>query len=379
MMDREISPHRFPAIIGVTLHSFPLQGVSMSVATGTKRSELTAYEKEQVRRIAAWKSQPPNPLTELWKRISIPVAHVVERLIPDSVVSSAIEKGYDASDLIAGQRDIMRRAGVRDLGELKNKPLEECDALAGRVGNSSQAIAAVEGAATGAGGVITTLLDVPLLFVLAVGTIRKIGHCYGYPLHHKDWHFVLGVLTAAMAGSLEVRRKRINQLRELEDLLVLETQEDVLTEEALSFLFQLEIFEDIPGVGAISGGALNWAFMRRVDETARMVFQERWLRDNGKVTQIAPAEVHVRHLAGGWTGALGRMAYSGFYGLGFGAALPVYAVGSLLRPLDGALFRGFRDRAAAAIEPAAQVADRTRGATVPSVNGHEAAPGLATG
>ena len=213
-----------------------------------------------------------------------------------------------------------------------HRPLEECDRLAIAVGATAEAIAAVEGAATGAGGVITTLLDVPLLFVLGLTTIRKIGHCYGYPLErHKDRHFVLGVMIAAMAGSLEVRRERINRLRELEELLIEETQEDLLTEEALSFLFQLEIFAGIPGVGIISGAVLNWLFMRRVEEAARMVFQERWLRDNGKVEHIEPAAAHARHLAPGWAGALNRVAYSGCYCMGFGVALPVYAIGSLVR------------------------------------------------
>src|SRR5262249_33098627 len=164
-------------------------------------------------------------------------------------------------------------------------------------------------------------------------TILKIGHCYGYPLeHHKDRHFVLGVMIVGMAGSLEVRRERIHRLRELEDLLIEETQEDVVTEEALAFLFQLEVFEDVPGVGAVSGGALTWLFMRRIEETARMLFQERWLRDNGKVEHIEPAEVHARHLAPGWAGTLNRVAYSGCYYLGFGAALPAFAVASLFRP-----------------------------------------------
>ena len=351
----------------------------MSTATPTVKSRLTSYEAEQVRRIAAWKSRPPNPLTELSKRVLMPLADAVERVIPDAIVISAIEKGYDASALFAGQEDIKRRAGVRELGELKDKPLEECDALAERVELSSQTIAAVEGAATGAGGVLTTLLDIPLLYVLSVGTIRKLGHCYGYPLdRQEDRPFVLGILIAAMAGSLETRRTRINQLREIEELLIEEFQEEVVTEEFLSFLFQLEIFEDIPGVGTVSGAVLNWAFMRRVAETARMVFQERWLRENGKVEEIAPAEAHARHLAGGWSGALGRAAYSGFYGLGFGVALPVYAVASLLRPTDSALVRGLRDGASAASERAQQVAAWTRRAT-PSPDGREAAASLAPG
>jgi hypothetical protein len=338
---------------------------------------LTPYEADQVRRIAAWKSEPPNSLSELWKRFAIPAARAIDPIIPDRAVRAAITKSYDASERLAGQEDIKRRAGVRDISELAQGPLERCDRLAVETGGSAQTLGAIEGAATGAGGLLTTFLDVPLLFTLALGTIRRIGHCYGYPLeHHRDRHFALGIMTAALAGSLEVRRERVHRLRELEDLLIEETQEDIILEEALSFLFQLEIFADIPGIGAISGAALNWHFMRRVDETARMVFQERWLHDHGKVEHIEPAQVHARHLAPGWAGTLNRVAYSGCYCVGFGVALPAYAVASLLRPIDNALFRGLRDGAATATERVDLVAAWARSGSKSSVEGQEAAPAL---
>ena len=40
------------------------------------------------------------------------------------------------------------------------------------------------------------------------------------------------------------------RLREIEDWLFEETQEEIVAEEAFAVLFQLEIFEDVPGVGA---------------------------------------------------------------------------------------------------------------------------------
>jgi hypothetical protein len=310
-------------------------------------TKLTAYETEQVRQIAAWKSKPPNPLSELVKKITLAGADYVEKVIPDDLVRVAIEKAYKASELLDAREAIQRLAGIKDLRELWHKPLEECDRLACRVHVESQTLATVEGAATGAGGVFTTLIDLPLLFVLSLRTILKIGHCYGYPLEHgKDQRFVLGVLIAATSGSLEIKRKRLDQLRELEHLLIEETQEEILAEEALSLLFQLEIFEDIPGVGAISGAWLNLSFMRRVDHTAQRVFQERWLRHNGKVHTIMPAPIHERHLVGGWSGALGRAVYSGCYGLGFGVTLPAWMVASLVPLMANALTDGVRGGAA---------------------------------
>ncbi len=314
-----------------------------------KRAELTPYESEQVREIAAWKSHPPNPFAELFKCVTAAGARLVERVIPEQLAKVAIEKSYDVAEMLARPDDTRRQAGVKDLAELRNHPLEHCDRIASRVCVGSQVWAAVEGAATGAGGVLTTLIDIPLLFILSLRTIIKIGHCYGYPLDaRKDRNFVLGVLIAATSGSLATRRKRLDQLHELEHFLIHETQEEIVAEEVLSLLFQLEVFEDIPAIGAISGGLLNLAFIRRVDLTARRVFQERWLRDSGKVHTIAPAAVHERQIAHGWTGALGRVAYSSSYYLGFAATFPVYIATSLLPSADNALARGLQDGAAGA-------------------------------
>ena len=142
---------------------------------------------------------------------------------------------------------------MSQLGELRNKPLEECDRLAIQVIAAARTLTTAEGALTGAGGVLTTVIDIPLLFVLSLRTILRIGHCYGYSLDHPhDRTLVLGVLIAAISDSLATKRKRLDQLREIKHLLVEETQEEILADEVVSVLFQLEIFEEVPGIGAIS-------------------------------------------------------------------------------------------------------------------------------
>jgi hypothetical protein len=104
-------------------------------------------------------------------------------------------------------------------------------------------------------------------------------------------------------------------------------------------LFQLEIFEDVPGIGIASGALLNLSFMHRVDVTARRVFQERWLQENGKIEEIAPMIESARHLVPGWSGLVGRAVYSACYHFAFGAALPVVVAGSLSHMTGAALAR----------------------------------------
>jgi EcsC protein family len=364
--------------VSVGRSALSIKEATMSEPAEADRPQLTSYETDQVAAIAAWKSEPPNPISELWQRMTLAGANVVEKLIPDRLVSVAIETSYDMAAKLAGPEDIKRQAGVRDLADLRDRPLEECDRLAKQVGKNALVLATVEGAATGAGGVLTTLIDVPLLFALSLRTILRIGHCYGYALDdRKSRYYVLGVMTAALSGSLDSRRHRIHRLRELEHLLIEELQEETLAQEVTSFLFQLEIFEEVPGVGAISGGLLNLAFLRRVDMTARRVFQERWLRDNGKLEAIAPARAHARHLATGWSGALGRTVYSGCYYLGFGVAIPVCIAAELIRPMDNALTRGIRDGTAAAKQEVERLLARDWVAVAPPIGDGEAVRALA--
>ena len=225
---------------------------------------------------------------------------------------------------LAGKDEVKRRAGVDELGDLRNKPLEECDRLAHETELFSQVFATVQGAVTGAGGVLTTLIDIPLLFVLSLRTILKVGHCYGYSLdRRRDQHFVFGVLIAAVSGTLATKRHRLDRLHELEDWLIQDTHEEILAEEVMSILFQLEVFAGIPGIGAISGArAQPWRDASdRQNSPARVPGT---LAEGQRQGPIGRARAGARRdLAGGWAGALGRLAYSGCYGLGYGVALPV--------------------------------------------------------
>ena len=108
-----------------------------------------------------------------------------------------------------------------------------------------------------------------------------------------------------------------------------------------SILFLLEVFEGIASVGAISGAALNLTFMRRIDNTARRGFQERWLRDNEKVRSTPAAPVHSRDLAVGWMGAMRRAVYSGCHAAGFGTILPLYLLASLFEDAETPFHRAF--------------------------------------
>src|SRR5206468_2406356 len=80
--------------------------------------------------------------------------------------------------------------------------------------------------------------------------------------------------------------------------------------------------EGIPILGAAGGVIMDNAFIHGVEETARRTFQERWLREKGKVDVIPPAEpsgLTAESIGAGLTQA----AYSTSYAISFGIVFPV--------------------------------------------------------
>jgi hypothetical protein len=160
-------------------------------------------------------------------------------------------------------------------------------------------------------------------------------------------------LAVALSDTRQKRMQLMERLRTIEHLLIEEIQEDIIVEETASLLTQIEAFEDIPVFGAVTGGLLNLSVAHRTDVTARHLFQERWLRDNGKVHTIKPAPDSGRiPTAHGWGGAFARAGYSTVYGLSFGMAFPVHLVGMMVGPIGEPITSGIRDGARAAINGA---------------------------
>ncbi len=142
----------------------------MPARATTVTNELTSYEVEQMGQIAAWKSKPINPFAELWNVSVLQAAKLVTFVVPHALVRLTIESSYRAAQKLAAPETIAGQAGVKDLTDLRKKPLDECDRLAQDVANTARALATIEGAVTGVGGPLTTFIDVPLLFISALRT-----------------------------------------------------------------------------------------------------------------------------------------------------------------------------------------------------------------
>jgi EcsC protein family len=322
-------------------------------------TSLNAYEATQVREISRWKTEQPSYVMELYRDLSRPFSKAIVKIVPKDLARKALTQVQAHSQIQEESADVLKSSGASRVEELLERPLEECDRLSETVSVRSEHLALLEGvvpaigslAIPGIGGAVAGVVDMPILLQAALRAIRRIGYCYGFPLNSEaDHRFVLATLDLANERNLDGSE---------EDRLGLwapdgPPEQSGLGTDPVEGIKQSVVddlpLEAVPIVGDLSSIVLDYSFVRRADLTARRVFQERWLRTNGKVESIPPSPVsHRRSSLAGAVTISSELVYLGAYGVSFGVTLVAVVTGSLVASVaPESVRRGFADGASSA-------------------------------
>lgn len=275
-----------------------------------KLSKLTLYEQSQEREVKAWKAEEPGVVGNAFGVAVTPLNWLVEKVVPRSAVKGALDFSNGAAKWLTDTRDIQRRGEVSSIKELRHKDLELSDKLADGVRSWAIGLAVAEGAAAGAFGLPGMAVDVPALITLALRTIHKVGVCYGYETKTDvDARFVMGIMAASGANTIEEKAIALTSLRSIQVTLVELTwrkinekaaqsqfgrEAMVMATKALAKELGVNITKRkalaaIPFIGAAVGGSVNGWYIREVGWAARRMYQERWLIENGKILEAIGA------------------------------------------------------------------------------------------
>ncbi len=331
-------------------------------------ASLTEYEAEQVRRIALWKAERPGRLLTSYRALTRPISKWVAKVVPGSMVHATLAKVEAASEIQETAADIIKDAGIGAIPDLLHRPLEECDRLADRVSVRSEHYAMLEGVLPAAAGValpglggVAGAVDVPFMLESALRAVRRVGHCYGFALDTEaDRRFVLAVLDiASQDDPAEIEQDRLGLWASEGPAERKPDGSDASDAVEQAIVDDLPV-ESIPVVGDVANLVMDYAFVRRSDVAARRVFQERWLRINGKVESIPPAAGSPRRSSfEGVAAVASEVAYVGAYGVSFGVTFPAALIG---RAVDSvapeSVKEGFRDGASAASRDSKGLLDR---------------------
>ncbi|HBB73879.1 MAG TPA: hypothetical protein DC048_05445 [Planctomycetaceae bacterium] len=330
--------------------SVPVSAASTQAPSA--RGGDAAYEAGQIAAIARWKSTAPSRLGAVIDTATAPVTWLVGHFIPRNAVIRLVTSMEEIAAKADSFAEVARVAGVSDIRELAQAPLAFCDRLALGFSARAERFAVVESTAFSLGG---PLFHVPQQLIAALRSISRIGHCYGYVLDTPlDHAIVIDILEIAMLQDPVERQDVLAKLHvaidqraeeiEGEADLVMRTTRNMLAEEAFDF---------IPVVGTAVSFLFDCNFMHAVDETARRVFQERWLRDNGRVATIDPAAEMSRKSSFEEFGlALGQLMYTSGAILGFTFTLPGAVIRTLVGRSPNPVGRGARAGAERAVNDA---------------------------
>lgn len=265
---------------------------------------MTDYEANQIKGIKKWKEEKPSVVSQAVNYVFKPISWVTSKIIPQKAIQGALTFLNTIAKFLADEKDILRDAKVSSINELKSKDLQISDNLANDVHNWAIGAATSEGGATGWFGLPGMIADCPLIIIIALRTIHKIGLCYGYKtISEFDNQFVYSIMSLAGSNTVKEKNNAIAGLQRLNAILSKtswkkmseKAAQNKMSEEALiitikSLAKQLKFnitkrkaLQAIPITGAGLGAAMNATFINDICWAARRSYQERWLIDNGKI------------------------------------------------------------------------------------------------
>jgi hypothetical protein len=175
----------------------------------------------------------------------------------------------------------LKRVSVQS--KLRQLHLKDLDALANSFHGWAIGYAVAEGAASGSLGLPGIAVDIPLLVTMALGTVQAIGLCYGYLVDSEtEREFVLGILAAAGANSLQEKTAALLLLRQLEITILKNTFKKMAAkaaEQSLGKEAAIVALRNLARQLGVNLTTANWTFMDDVAWAARRSYQERWFAD----------------------------------------------------------------------------------------------------
>lgn len=264
----------------------------------------TVYEQKELKAISDWKKSEPGAIGKFLGKMTAPVLAMADKLVPQSVLESALSLANNAGAGLADKNTVLRAANRHEVKDLKEFTLEECDKLADKMHNEAIALASVEGGAAGLGGAMSMAFDIPALLTLAVRTVYKIGYCYGYEFSLEEGKvMVLSIISAASANTAAEKLEAVGILHGLsreavDNAMRRAAHKAIQTKYGKKYLMaainplakqlgenltKRKLMSSVPVIGAVVGAAVNASYIRDIGWAARRTFQERWLLENRNI------------------------------------------------------------------------------------------------
>lgn len=235
---------------------------------------MNEYELKVYDEVQEWKRRITKR-SGMMNRLSKKAQAKVNEVIPEKVHEIMTEsiKSMVKATLFGSQMTTNRN-------QAEGLTLEEKDELVRKKISTYQKTAMVEGAGTGAGGILLGLADFPLLLTIKMKFLFDAAAIYGFDTkQYEERLFMLHVFQLAFSSD-EIRR---NTLVEIENW---ESRKQVLAEmdwrkfqqEYRDYIDFVKMLQLVPGIGAFVGAYANNNLLKNLGETTMNAYRLRLLQ-----------------------------------------------------------------------------------------------------
>ena len=158
--------------------------------------------------------------------------------------------------------------------------LAERDELVRKKISVYQKTAIVEGAGTGAGGILLGLADFPLLLTIKMKFLFEAASIYGFDTKkYEERLFILHVFQLAFSSD-EIRKNTLSEIEQWEQRKIELTEMDwrKFQQEYRDFIDLAKLFQLVPGIGAFVGAYANHNLLKTLGDTAMNCYRLRLLQ-----------------------------------------------------------------------------------------------------
>jgi hypothetical protein len=235
---------------------------------------MNEYELKVYEEVEAWKRKLTRR-SGMMNRLSKKAQGKVNELIPEKVHEVMTEsiKGMVKTTLFGSQV-------TTNKNQARGLTLIERDELMRQKTATYQKTALVEGAGTGAGGILLGLADFPLLLSIKMKFLFEAASVYGFNTkEYEERLFILHVFQLAFSSD-EIRKETLNVIEHWDEKkqVLVEMDWRKFQQEYRDYIDFVKMMQLVPGIGAFVGAYANNNLLKQLGETAMNAYRMRLLQ-----------------------------------------------------------------------------------------------------
>ena len=236
---------------------------------------MNEYEQRALVEVEEWKHKLQKR-SSILNRVSKKAQNKMNSYIPDKVHQTITEAIKQMIQTTLAGSNILKKKNPSIFHTLQGRDEELTKKI-----SQYKKVAVVEGAGTGAGGILLGLADFPLLLSIKMNFLMEAATIYGYDTDQLEERVYL-LYIFQLAFSSEGKRREIlevieNWEEEKHKIASLNWQE--LQQEYRDFIDFVKMLQLVPGIGAAVGAYANYNLLDQLGEAARNVYRWRYFQE----------------------------------------------------------------------------------------------------